>query len=117
MCPGASKAIGKGDLEESKATRLLCINPGDKQPHEGRGFQGLLCFQLLPEERVGSRRKGSRVLSALWLKRQLYLGILGEPLVQESGTAEVLITADPAIPSRSWACPDSETFPMHRVAR
>lgn len=65
VCLGASEAMGKGDQEDSNAARLLYVNPGDKQVHERRGFQGLLCFQLQPEERMSSRGKGSWILSVL----------------------------------------------------
>lgn len=34
--------MGKGDQEESNAARRRYVNPGDKQLHERRGFQGLL---------------------------------------------------------------------------
>ena len=65
-CPGASKAVGKEEEKESNASRTLNANLGEKQARERRGFQRLLCFQLSPAESVGSRRKGSWVLSALW---------------------------------------------------
>lgn len=72
MCPGASKAVGKEEEKESNASRTLNANPGEKQARERRGFQRLLCFQLSPAESVGSRRKGSWVLSALWPEITLF---------------------------------------------
>lgn len=64
--------MGKGDQEESNAARRLYVNPGDKQVHERRGFQGLLCFQLQPAERMSSRGKRSWIPSVLWPERTLF---------------------------------------------
>lgn len=64
-CSGASKAMGKGDIKESNASRTLMLILVICRLVRQR-FQGLLCSHL---QSMGGRKKGSLVLSSLWPKR------------------------------------------------